>query len=88
VVIFGLSFSIKFLIFAGVFILAFFIQMFYYLNIFGRIIFHKKKKSRISYQPVSIVICAKNESDNLKKNLPFVLNQDYPYLIITLRYVN
>jgi poly-beta-1,6-N-acetyl-D-glucosamine synthase len=27
--------------------------------------------------PVSIVICAHNESANLKKNLPMVLNQDY-----------
>jgi poly-beta-1,6-N-acetyl-D-glucosamine synthase len=27
--------------------------------------------------PVSIVICAHNESANLKKNLPLILNQDY-----------
>ncbi len=28
-------------------------------------------------QCVSIVICAKNEAENLKKNLPIILNQDY-----------
>ncbi|MFN8294669.1 MAG: glycosyltransferase [Chitinophagales bacterium] len=27
---------------------------------------------------VSIIICAKNESENLKKNLPFILEQNYP----------
>lgn len=28
--------------------------------------------------PVSIIICAKNEADNLRKNLPLILEQDYP----------
>lgn len=28
--------------------------------------------------PISVVICAKNEADNLKKNLAVVLEQDYP----------
>ncbi len=27
--------------------------------------------------PVSIIICAKNEADNLRKNLPLILEQDY-----------
>ncbi len=30
-----------------------------------------------SLEPVSIVICARNEAENLKQNLPLVLNQDY-----------
>ncbi|NJL75851.1 MAG: glycosyltransferase [Saprospiraceae bacterium] len=30
-------------------------------------------------QPVSIIICAKNEAENLKKNLPHILNQNYPF---------
>ncbi|MEN0048363.1 MAG: glycosyltransferase, partial [Bacteroidota bacterium] len=29
-------------------------------------------------QAVSIIICAKNEAQNLKKNLPLILNQNYP----------
>ena len=29
-------------------------------------------------QSVSVIICAKNESENLKKNLPFILQQNYP----------
>ena len=28
--------------------------------------------------PVSVIICARNESKNLQKNLPNILNQDYP----------
>jgi cellulose synthase/poly-beta-1,6-N-acetylglucosamine synthase-like glycosyltransferase len=28
--------------------------------------------------PVSIIICAHNEADNLQRNLPFFLEQDYP----------
>nr|MBC7614280.1 glycosyltransferase [Pseudopedobacter sp.] len=28
--------------------------------------------------PVSVIICARNESKNLQKNLPHILNQDYP----------
>lgn len=33
-------------------------------------------KSQIS-KSVSVIICAKNETENLRKNLPFILNQKY-----------
>lgn len=29
-------------------------------------------------QPVSVIICAKNEEENLREFLPLILNQDYP----------
>ena len=29
-------------------------------------------------QPVSVIICARNEAENLKNFLPSVLEQDYP----------
>ena len=32
----------------------------------------------LNHPPVSIIICARNEGDNLKKHLPFFLEQDYP----------
>lgn len=36
-------------------------------------------KSGLSHDhPVTVVICARNEATNLKKNLPSVLEQDYP----------
>lgn len=28
--------------------------------------------------PVSVIICARNEEENLNENLPFILHQDYP----------
>ncbi len=57
---------------------AFFIQLFYFWIIFGRFAFYKKKSPHSSVLPVSVVICAKNEFHNLKKNLPLILSQDYP----------
>ncbi|HOH83179.1 MAG TPA: glycosyltransferase, partial [Bacteroidales bacterium] len=40
--------------------------------------FCRKKKSTQSCLPVSVVICARNEYYNLEKNLPLILEQDYP----------
>ena len=55
------------------------IQVLYYLFFFSRFIFVKKKKANDgSTQPVSIIICAKNELENLQKNLPSILEQNYP----------
>ena len=31
----------------------------------------------LDIEPVSILICAKNEAENLKRNLPLILCQDY-----------
>jgi poly-beta-1,6-N-acetyl-D-glucosamine synthase len=52
--------------------------MFYYLFFFLRISL-KRKDDRLEVfdEPVSIVICARNEAVNLEKNLPLVLQQDY-----------
>jgi glycosyltransferase involved in cell wall biosynthesis len=38
--------------------------------------------------PVSIIICAKNEAENLKQFLPFVLQQDYPENLVEIIVVN
>ena len=68
-------FSILFLFFA-----AFVgIQLLYVALIFVRLAFYKKKKGiPLGYAPISIIIAARNESDNLYDNLPFILTQDYP----------
>ena len=34
--------------------------------------------------PVSVIICAKNEAENLKKNVPFILSQEYPNFEVIL----
>ena len=54
------------------------IQLFYYWGIFSRLAFYKRKDATSSPQSVSVVICAKNEFHNLDKNLPLILEQDYP----------
>ncbi|MUU77971.1 glycosyltransferase [Winogradskyella endarachnes] len=45
----------------------------------------KRAETRLKKQlPVSVIICAKNEAENLKKNLPLVLNQAYSNFEIVL----
>ena len=54
------------------------IQVFYYVFFFVRLAFYKEKqKKAINQHPVSVIICAKNEAENLAKNLPGILFQDY-----------
>ena len=53
-------------------------QMLYYLLIMARVGRKKPATSSKEMPPVSIVICAKNEQENLEKNLPLILNQNYP----------
>jgi cellulose synthase/poly-beta-1,6-N-acetylglucosamine synthase-like glycosyltransferase len=54
------------------------IQMIYYWALFSRLAFYRAKPKENTIQPVSVIICAKNEYQNLLKNLPLVLEQDYP----------
>lgn len=44
---------------------------------------NKKSASNVSI-PLSVLICAKNEADNLKNNLPAVLTQKYPNFEVIL----
>ncbi len=61
------------------------IQAIYYLGIFGRFAFFKEKKTPSSSKlPVSVIICAKNEAENLKSFLPSIINQSYPDFQIVL----
>ncbi len=53
------------------------IQLLFYWLVFGQIAF-RKRKSCPNLEPVSVVICARNEYENLKENLPLFLAQDYP----------
>jgi glycosyltransferase involved in cell wall biosynthesis len=53
-------------------------QLIYYWLVFSRFAFFKQPQYPDPDLPVSVVISAKNEYQNLKKNLPLILNQDYP----------
>jgi cellulose synthase/poly-beta-1,6-N-acetylglucosamine synthase-like glycosyltransferase len=69
-------------LFSVIFLIFFFfvaIQLSYVVFIFLRLAFFKEKKTVAStLLPISIIIAARNESDNLYDNLPFILTQDYP----------
>ncbi|RFM28442.1 glycosyltransferase [Deminuibacter soli] len=54
------------------------IQVFYYLYFFRRIAVHQPvAKTESQEYPVSVIICARDEAQNLVNNLPGVLVQDY-----------
>ena len=55
------------------------IQLFFYTGLFSRLAFYRKRSRNQSQQhPVSVVICARDEDENLARNLPGVLVQTYP----------
>ena len=54
------------------------IQFLFVLLIYSRLAFHKQKDVSNDTPKVSIIIAARNEADNIFKNLPFILDQDYP----------
>lgn len=59
------------------FILVIAVQFFYYIVIFGKFSFYKSSKQTSQNFPISVIVCAKNEEENVKKLLPLLLNQDY-----------
>jgi len=55
------------------------IQVFYYTFFYSRVAFYKEKTKQQSQQhPVSVVICVRDEDENIARNLPGVLVQKYP----------
>ncbi len=55
-----------------------FVQLFYYFFFFGRLAFYKPgTKDSTQTHAVSVIICARDEAENLATNLPGVLVQDY-----------
>jgi len=60
------------------------IQLIYYLFVFSRFSFTKNKKKIPNNIPVSVLICAKNEAENLKAFLPKIISQEYSNFEIVL----
>lgn len=54
------------------------IQILYIFIFHLRALLHKPPPKTAVTEPVSVIICARNEADNLLRNLPKVLEQDYP----------
>lgn len=66
------------------FIAVVFIQIFYYLGIFGKFAFSKPQTTTPKELPVSVIVCAKNEEENVKKYVPLLAEQNYPDFEIVL----
>lgn len=67
--------TIVFLVLLGI---TFLFQMYYLWGVFAKFAFHRKPRGISGYRPpVSVVISAHNEYQNLNKNLPQILKQDY-----------
>ena len=60
------------------------IQLIYFLLVFSRFSFAKKNKYIENNFPVSVLICAKNEAENLKEFLPSIAKQQYSNFEIVL----
>ena len=54
------------------------IQCFYYFGVYLRLPTYKPGKRRNSTKGISVVICARNEANNLERFLPLILEQNYP----------
>jgi len=69
---------------ASLLIFSFVGQLYFYFGILNITLRMKKKekKGRLNFQhmklPVSVIICARDETDNLQRFLPEILKQDYP----------
>lgn len=60
------------------------VQLIYYLVLYNRIGRRNRKAQRNELHftqelpPLSVIICARDEAENLRRNLPAILTQDYP----------
>jgi glycosyltransferase involved in cell wall biosynthesis len=72
------NYNIIFLVIFSVFGSVAAIQLFYYYFFYLAVYVHKTDKKETSDLPVSIIICARNEAENLRNFLPAVLEQNYP----------
>jgi len=59
------------------------IQIVYYLS-FLSLSFHKSKSQKNESLPISVIVCAKNEADNLSKLIPLLLQQKHPKFELVL----
>lgn len=83
-IFYGFEFSFIELVVFGVLFIAFGYQLYFYLHYIQAVMRLKSRvnKERILFAsvqpPVSVIICAKDEVDNLRQYLLFVLDQNYP----------
>ncbi|MBL4624450.1 MAG: glycosyltransferase [Flavobacteriales bacterium] len=61
-----------------VFVCAAGVQLLIYSIVFGSLVFARKRSLKAAKEPVSVVIAARNEEQNLLENLPLILEQNHP----------
>ncbi|MBX2950549.1 MAG: glycosyltransferase [Crocinitomicaceae bacterium] len=68
--------SLLFYLFGGMV----FMQLLYVLIFYRKLAFFnpKKRQQASELPPLSVIIAARNEADNIYENLPFILSQNYP----------
>jgi glycosyltransferase involved in cell wall biosynthesis len=72
--------NIIFFVFVGVIIL----QLAYYIGVLGKFAFAKPQPATPKRIPVSVIVCAKNEAEKVKKFVPLLAGQNYPDFEIVL----
>ena len=70
-------------ILGGTLLFFFLIQLFFYLFFYRKPAIYERKRKETSVSTeelpgISVIITSKNNSEELEKNLPFILEQDYP----------
>jgi len=74
-----------YLVLAALMTVSFIIQLFYYLIVFRKITAYKSVAVSDQNHGVSVIICARNEADNLENHMPAFLEQSYePYEVIVV----
>ncbi len=70
-----------------IFLSAVVVQLLYYIVIYMRVVYRQKKKNVLPLNetpPISVIICARNEQDNLAANLTSILSQEYPFFEVVV----
>ena len=66
------------------FLFLFLVQIFFYGFFFLKLVNYREIPPHLKSEGVSVVICARNEYNQLKENLPLVLAQEYPCLEVVV----
>ena len=65
----------------------FFIQSYYHLGLYRNLYLHSRKESEdTGTPPLSVILVAKDSASDLQKNLPAILEQDYPEFEVIVIY--
>jgi len=78
--------GIAFFFLSGICGLLLIFQLYFLLSVYSKLTLYKVPSlpEKLPFYPLSVIICARNEEENLRKNLPHILGQDYPTFEVVL----